>query len=175
MGELMNNIKQVIVIRADLKMRRGKESAQIAHASQKVFFDRMNKNNPEFSHKYGDFNCDFTHPMLEWMGSNYTKIVVSCNSEEELFNLHTQAKEAGIINAIIQDLGFTEFKEDCPICNRLGLIETSVGSNTFRGTDYTCDKCNGSGKISKLTYTSLAIGPDYSEKIDPITGHLKLR
>lgn len=30
------------------------------------------------------------------------------------------------------------------------------------------------GKINKPTYTALAIGPDYSDKIDKITGHLKL-
>ena len=32
-------IKQVIVVRKDLKMRKGKIAAQAAHASMKVFFD----------------------------------------------------------------------------------------------------------------------------------------
>lgn len=31
-------------------------------------------------------------------------------------------------------------------CNGLGIIGTSSGSNTFRGTDYKCDRCNGIGE-----------------------------
>jgi len=34
-------VKQVIVVRKDLNMRKGKIAAQASHASLKVFFDRM--------------------------------------------------------------------------------------------------------------------------------------
>jgi peptidyl-tRNA hydrolase len=34
-------IKQVIIWRKDLNVRKGKLAAQIAHASMKVFFDKM--------------------------------------------------------------------------------------------------------------------------------------
>lgn len=37
----MSEPKQVIVMRTDLKMRKGKMIAQGAHASMKVFFDAM--------------------------------------------------------------------------------------------------------------------------------------
>lgn len=129
----MENIKQVIVVRKDLNMRRGKSEAQVAHASMKVFFDRL-----KYLPESGITSCDFTQEMRIWMNNSFTKIVVSCNSEEELLDLQKQAEEAGIVNAIIQDNGFTEF-------------------NGVR------------------TYTCLAIGPDYSDKIDKITGHLQLR
>ena len=33
-------VKQVIIFRRDLNMRKGKIAAQVAHASMKVFFDR---------------------------------------------------------------------------------------------------------------------------------------
>lgn len=35
-------IKQVLVVRKDLNMRKGKMASQCAHASLKVFLDRMN-------------------------------------------------------------------------------------------------------------------------------------
>ena len=34
-------IKQIIIMRTDLNMRKGKLATQVAHASMKVFFDRM--------------------------------------------------------------------------------------------------------------------------------------
>ena len=37
----MDEIKQYIIIRTDLKMSVGKTAAQACHASMKVFFDNM--------------------------------------------------------------------------------------------------------------------------------------
>jgi peptidyl-tRNA hydrolase len=37
-----------------------------------------------------------------------------------------------------------------------------------------CPECGGTGKVNKPTTTCLAIGPDEAEKIDKITGELKL-
>jgi len=59
------------------------------------------------------------------------------NSEAELLDLRDKAKAAGILHAIIQDAGKTE----------------------FHGVP---------------TYTVVAIGPVWSDEIDPITGHLPL-
>lgn len=50
-------IKQVIVVRKDLNMRKGKLAAQVAHASMKVFFDRMTKTSlAEMTRWRGDYN-----------------------------------------------------------------------------------------------------------------------
>lgn len=123
-------IKQVIVIRKDLNMRKGKMCAQAAHASMKVFFDRA------FSKKFL-MQISLTPEMLKWINDKFTKIVVGVNSEFELLETYNQAVKTGIVCSLIQDCGLTEF--------------------------------NGIP-----TYTAVAIGPDYSEKIDLITGHLSL-
>ena len=98
------SVKQVIVVRKDLNMRKGKLAAQVAHASMKVFFDKLTI--------YSDYAIikDITKPMLEWMNYGpFTKIVVGVNSEEELLEIKKKAKEANIPNALIKDNGLTEF------------------------------------------------------------------
>lgn len=172
----MSNIKQVIVLRTDLNMRKGKMCAQASHASMKIFFDRICLVHsgeffidvgPESLQKKYDYLMRLTPEMQNWLEGSFTKIVVGCNSEEELFNLQKKAEEAEIVNAIILDNGNTEFKEMCPDC-----MGTGIYINDFITID--CNKCNGTGKINKPTYTCLAIGPDESEKIDKITKELKL-
>jgi PTH2 family peptidyl-tRNA hydrolase len=185
----MKEIKQVIVARTDLNMRKGKLATQVAHASMKVFFDRMELR-PAYMSKpteeeanmgsKGFWNAPllyFTHisnPMMKWMEGSFTKIVVGCNSEQELFELQKQAEEAGIVNAIIQDSGLTEFKEQCSSCMGLGANYSVIDSSTTITSSHICTICKGTGKVNKPTYTCLAIGPDYSDKINKITGHLKL-
>jgi peptidyl-tRNA hydrolase, PTH2 family len=44
-----------------------------------------------------------------WLLGRFKKICVSVNSEAELLRLHQQAKAAGLITALIQDAGLTEF------------------------------------------------------------------
>ena len=138
----MNKIKQVIIIRKDLKMRRGKEAAQVAHASMQVFLNKMSviEYNKEPINYIGTYFCNFTDEMISWIDNSFTKVVVSCNSEEELFDLKKQAEDLNIINAIIQDNGETEFKENCPQC----LGEGKVNTNLHK---LKCPTCNGTGKI----------------------------
>lgn len=141
-------IKQVIVVRKDLNMRKGKLAAQSAHASLKVFLDRMHRApDKKIEHDFTEewqqnFDTSFTPAMLEWLDwregkPGFTKIVVGCNSEEELFEVEKQAKEAGIIHALIKDNGVTE----------------------FHGVQ---------------TPTCICLGPDEADKIDVITGKFSL-
>jgi PTH2 family peptidyl-tRNA hydrolase len=129
--------KQVIVIRKDLKMRKGKMCAQAAHASMKVILDEMYR--IEFNKDHTKFEMILRHdnPMYQWIEGLFTKIVVGCDSEKELLCLESSANIYSIKNALIKDSGLTE----------------------FHGVP---------------TVTALAIGPDEAEKIDKITGHLKL-
>ena len=129
--------KQVIVIRKDLNMRKGKMCAQAAHASMKVILDMMEKTDDDGVITYSLTNMYYGQPLYHWISNLFTKVVVACDSEEELFELKKKADDLNIINAIIQDSGKTEFD-------------------------------------GEPTYTALAIGPDEIEKINLITGHLKL-
>lgn len=103
--------KQVIVMRKDLNMRKGKMVAQGAHASMKVFLDLMETIKVEESPKnviikrLKFFEDD---PALFWLGTKFTKIVVSVNSEAELLAIYEQAKDK-VLRSLIQDVGATEF------------------------------------------------------------------
>ena len=96
--------KQVIVIRKDLKMRKGKMIAQGAHASMKVFFDMI-----EYTFERKMMLNGITPPMNEWVNGLFTKICVGVDSEEELLDVYQRAKDAGLPCSLIQDAGLTEF------------------------------------------------------------------
>jgi PTH2 family peptidyl-tRNA hydrolase len=106
--------KQVIVIRKDLKMRRGKEIAQGAHASLAVFFDMMRQQNSgEVDTKNGKkYECSFQHTseaMHDWMTNGFTKITLTVDSELALLDIYNRAKQAGLPVSLIRDSGKTEF------------------------------------------------------------------
>lgn len=94
----MSEPKQVIILRKDLNMRKGKLCAQAAHASLKVCIDLMKRSKMPKAAK-------------EWFRGRFKKVVVSVNSEEELFEIHNKAQEAEIPCSLILDAGLTEFEE----------------------------------------------------------------
>lgn len=98
-------IKQVIVVRKDLNMRKGKMCAQVAHASMKVFFDRILQQNDNNS----VIISDLTDNMLDWINGAFTKIVVGCDSLEDIHSVKNQCINYNISYAIIEDSGATEF------------------------------------------------------------------
>lgn len=109
-------VKQIIVIRKDLKMRKGKIAAQAAHASMKVLLDRMlcQEYAKESTIWEGCYVWSLTvfesEPMHRWLKGIFTKVVVSVDSEEELFEIKQKADAAGILCSLITDAGKTEFK-----------------------------------------------------------------
>jgi PTH2 family peptidyl-tRNA hydrolase len=100
--------KQVIVIRKDLKMRKGKMVAQGAHASMKVFLDRGYAHQPDGTNK-SYFTFETNWEIEKWLEGIFTKVCVGVNSELELLNVYDQAKRAGLPCSLIQDAGLTEF------------------------------------------------------------------
>lgn len=103
-------VKQVIVIRRDLSMRRGKEIAQGAHASIGWLARRVT-DRPNFTENPGvhRFTAFLTAVEYQWIRSGFRKICCTVRSEEELLGLVEQARAAGIVCELIQDAGKTEF------------------------------------------------------------------
>jgi peptidyl-tRNA hydrolase, PTH2 family len=96
--------KQVIVMRKDLGMRKGKMIAQGAHASIKVLLDGggMDAERAQFTLR--------TWPALAaWLGGRFTKVCVSVDSEAALDEIVAKAQAAGVPVALIVDAGQTEF------------------------------------------------------------------
>lgn len=98
-------VKQVIVVRKDLKMRKGKMAAQVGHASQAFILSGMS-----FDHEEGTGHVSLSKEAIAWAESALTtKIVAWVNSEAELNDLIHRAIEAGIVVHSIIDAGRTEF------------------------------------------------------------------
>ena len=142
---MKDEIKQVMVVRKDLNMRKGKMCAQVAHASMKVILDKMNFVDISLTHpsvyspRFSELSMIVpkSSSLYKWLQGPFTKIVVSVDSEEELLEIKRKAEDADILCTLVTDAGKTEFH-------------------------------------GEATNTVVAVGPEEVEKIDKITGHLKL-
>jgi len=81
--------KQAIVVRADLKLPKGKAAAQAAHAAVEAVL-RSDKD-----------------LVRSWRAEGMAKIVLKAADERELLRLNQQAKDAGLVTAVITDAGRT--------------------------------------------------------------------
>jgi PTH2 family peptidyl-tRNA hydrolase len=107
------NTKQVIVIRKDLNMRKGKMCAQASHASMAFITTEMC-----VSKSYGLVNeyyikgierMRYCEEIEHWLENSFRKICVYVNSEQELEEIHQKALDNRLISHIITDNGVTEF------------------------------------------------------------------
>jgi PTH2 family peptidyl-tRNA hydrolase len=96
--------KQVIVMRKDLGMRKGKMIAQGAHASLKVLTDRKRSSDD------ATYTIDLTPAMATWLTGRFTKVCVSVDSEAQLDEVVARARAANVPVALIVDAGKTEFR-----------------------------------------------------------------
>ena len=101
--------KQVIVMRKDLNMRKGKMIAQGSHASMKALLDLCFHFQPMSYVKILKFRYETDSAWDNWLNGRFTKIVVSCDSESELVELYEKAKEKKLPCSLIIDAGLTEF------------------------------------------------------------------
>lgn len=141
----MSDPKQVIVVRKDLNMRKGKMVAQGAHASMAAILNLGHI--MDGMHEFDDMQylcIPLNNHTERWLlggkavpPSGFKKICVSCDDEAELLELAVRCVAANIPHALIKDNGLTEF-----------------------------------GGVP--TYTALAVGPSDEETVNAITGHLKL-
>lgn len=111
-------MKQVILLRQDLKLSKGKAATQAAHAS----VEAVQKSTQS--------------KLQEWKSHGSKKVVLKVKDEKELILYKKKADKLKLKTALITDAAKTHFKEP--------------------------------------TTTCLAIGPDSENKIDTVTGKLKL-
>lgn len=110
--------KQVILVRSDLKLPKGKLAAQSAHASLEAAMKSPR------------------NIVDEWRSDGGKKVVLKVDNLEELRRYKASAEKEKLTVALITDAGHTT--------------------------------------VEPGTVTCLGIGPDREEKIDKITGELKI-
>jgi len=95
-------MKQVIVVDDSLRLPRGKLAAQVAHAAVGAFLDADEEAGSA------------------WVEEGMPKVVLRCNSAQELLALHDRALERGIPACLIADAGRTVVPEGTLTCLGLG-------------------------------------------------------
>lgn len=99
----VSNVKQVIVVRKDLNMRKGKLASQVAHASMKFLVDNSDSDRDDV------LQVSLSEYEVEWLNGSFTKVVVSVDSEDALNDLILKAKLNDVAVYPIVDSGKTEF------------------------------------------------------------------
>jgi len=97
--------KQVLVIRSDLDMSKGKIAAQAGHAAVSAV-EEARRLHPSW--------------LRAWLKEGQCKIAVKVESEEELLRLEGEAKAAGLPCALIFDRGLTELPPNTVTCLGIG-------------------------------------------------------
>lgn len=93
--------KQVIVVRTDLRMRRGKEIAQGSHAADAWLRERVQ----------GRDQAEMSAAERDWLLGDHRRVVCRVDSERELLFVHDAAVRAGLRSVVAVDRGLTEVEE----------------------------------------------------------------
>ena len=102
----MEDVKQVIVVRSDLKMGKGKTAAQVAHAALDAAEAARRK-----------------HPSWyeSWREGGQAKVVVKTEGgESALDDLQKQARSLGLPVSLIVDRGLTQLEPGTTTCLGIG-------------------------------------------------------
>jgi PTH2 family peptidyl-tRNA hydrolase len=105
MNEKPKYFKQVIAVRKDLGMRKGKLAAQVAHAALRA------------AEIASDEQKEF------WMLTGQTKIVVGIEGGESLMELYKEANGDGLPASLIRDEGRTELEPETRTAVAIGPAE----------------------------------------------------
>ncbi len=97
--------KQVIVLRNDLGMSKGKIAAQAGHAAVSAA-EEARKKRPDW--------------WSRWIEEGQCKIALKVDSEEELLKLEKKAKKLRLPSAMITDRGLTELPPGTKTCLGIG-------------------------------------------------------
>ena len=98
------DIKQVIVVRNDLAMGKGKIAGQAGHAAVLGYINVLSKDKPVAK---------------EWEQGGQKKIVVKVDSESDFFALYEKIKRE-VPCAMVQDAGMTQLEPGTATCFAAG-------------------------------------------------------
>jgi PTH2 family peptidyl-tRNA hydrolase len=101
-------MKQVIVIRSDLKMSKGKTAAQCCHGC------------------LGAFKKSDSDKIKKWEQNGEKKVIVKVASLEELFEIKEIAKKNNVISYMVKDAGRTELPTGSITCLAIGPDEDKI-------------------------------------------------
>ena len=94
--------KQVILVRKDLKLSKGKMAAQSSHASVGAVLK---------SHK---------DDIKKWQDQGMKKIILKVENKEELYAYKQKAEDAGLVVSLITDAGHTHLEPGTVTCLGIG-------------------------------------------------------
>ena len=95
-------MKQVILVRSDLKLPKGKLAAQVAHASVEAVLNSS------------------AAIVKKWRAIGMKKIVLKVADEKELLLFARRAQEAGLVASVISDAGHTVVAPGTITCCGIG-------------------------------------------------------
>jgi PTH2 family peptidyl-tRNA hydrolase len=98
--------KQVIIVRTDLHMGKGKIAAQVSHAAIQAM------------HKTMQF---FPEWVKEWEKQGQKKVVLKISSKQDLLALFQQVKN-NFPSVLIRDSGLTQIRSGEPTCIGIGPV-----------------------------------------------------
>jgi peptidyl-tRNA hydrolase, PTH2 family len=106
-------LKQVIVVRSDLKLDKGKLAGQVAHAAVSA--------------------AEKSRWKKDWLAIGQKKSVLKCADLEELLSIYERAKRAGLPAELISDAGRTQIPAGTTTCVGIGpapedLIDKFTGN-----------------------------------------------
>lgn len=102
----MPEYKQVILVRHDLKLTKGKMAAQVSHASVEALLK---------SHK---------DDATMWRQQGMKKVVLKVKDLDELLAFKRKAEDAGLVVALVTDAGHTQLAPGTVTCLGIGPDKT---------------------------------------------------
>lgn len=97
--------KQVIVVRSDLQMSKGKTAVQVAHATI-LTSEKARKHKRRW--------------WADWLREGQCKVALKVNGLEELKRLNRRAEEIELPSALVEDRGLTEIPPGTTTCLGIG-------------------------------------------------------
>lgn len=101
-------MKQVIIVRNDLKMGKGKIAAQCCHGS------------------LGSYKRTNNKLIQKWKNEAYAKVILKVDSLKELYELKELAEKNNISNYLVTDAGRTQIPTSTVTCLAIGPDEDEI-------------------------------------------------